>query len=312
MTVSNVVNGRSGTVGAETRMRVESAISELGYRPNAAARALKLSKSRTIGLIVLNESYNILADPFIADLADGLCAGVNEQGYSFLVQGLRPEDLERPLESLKMQCDGLCLLLSGASALRINMLTLLRQLKQPIVLFQQSLPEQIDDICLLRQDDFEGGRLIASYLLGRGARRLLMLVPALEWPAMVARLEGVRQAVALCPDAELEVLHTEGEKADAVKDSLGRHLESNALPDAIMAGNDQMAIATHELLIKAGTAVPDQVRLTGFNAFSFGTISTRPLRRSNRRSNGWAHWPRRSWSNGWRPAVSIGARWSCR
>lgn len=86
---------------------------------------------------------------------------------------------------------------------------------------------------------------------------------------MVARLEGARQAVALCPDAELEVLHTEGERSDAVKDSLGRHLKSNALPDAIMAGNDQMAIAAHELLTKAGIAVPDQVRLTGFNAFSF-------------------------------------------
>ena len=51
-TVSRVVNG-SPHVSPETRERVETAIAELGYRPNIAARALVTGSTRTIGLVTV-------------------------------------------------------------------------------------------------------------------------------------------------------------------------------------------------------------------------------------------------------------------
>jgi LacI family transcriptional regulator len=50
-TVSRVING-SSVVKEDTRIRVEEAISKLGYKPNAIAQGLALRRSTTIGLII--------------------------------------------------------------------------------------------------------------------------------------------------------------------------------------------------------------------------------------------------------------------
>jgi DNA-binding LacI/PurR family transcriptional regulator len=50
-TVSYALTGRR-TVSEETRKRIEQVIAESGYRPNAAARALKEGRTRTLGLVI--------------------------------------------------------------------------------------------------------------------------------------------------------------------------------------------------------------------------------------------------------------------
>jgi len=50
-TVSYVLSGKR-TVSDETRRRIVAVIEELDYRPNAAARALKEGRTRTLGLVI--------------------------------------------------------------------------------------------------------------------------------------------------------------------------------------------------------------------------------------------------------------------
>jgi len=50
-TVSYALSGKR-TVSAETRQRIQAVIDESGYRPNAAARALKEGRTRTLGLVI--------------------------------------------------------------------------------------------------------------------------------------------------------------------------------------------------------------------------------------------------------------------
>jgi DNA-binding LacI/PurR family transcriptional regulator len=121
----------------------------------------------------------------------------------------------------------------------------------------------------VRQDDLGGGRIIGEHLAGRGCRRLLVVLPKLEWPALQARLAGVRQAAQrVRPKAEVTVLRTPGESFAEVFAAVREHLQQDALPDAIIGGNDQIAIAAMQAVRKLGHAVPRDVRITGFNAFS--------------------------------------------
>ena len=53
MTVSNVLNGRSGA-SEETRRRVLSAAERLGYQPNLSARNLKAGRTELIGVMTLD------------------------------------------------------------------------------------------------------------------------------------------------------------------------------------------------------------------------------------------------------------------
>ncbi|MBC8992491.1 LacI family DNA-binding transcriptional regulator, partial [Micromonospora chalcea] len=52
-TVSRVLNGHPN-VREQTRLRVQAAITELGYRPNRAARALVTGRSQVIGVVAQN------------------------------------------------------------------------------------------------------------------------------------------------------------------------------------------------------------------------------------------------------------------
>ena len=72
MTVSNLINERSGTMRAETRQRIETEIKRLGYRPHATARSLRLAKQLSIGMIIIDEQPHYLADPFTTHIVAGL------------------------------------------------------------------------------------------------------------------------------------------------------------------------------------------------------------------------------------------------
>jgi LacI family transcriptional regulator len=56
--------------------------------------------------------------------------------------------------------------------------------------------------------------------------------------------------------------------------ALARDIEANGLPDAILAGNDQMGIAAMKLVTSRGRHVPKDIAITGFNAFDFWQYTT--------------------------------------
>ncbi|MVA96258.1 LacI family DNA-binding transcriptional regulator [Nitratireductor sp. CAU 1489] len=269
MTVSNVINGRDHLVGEETKRRVKAAIDELGYRPSATARALRSSRMFSIGFIVLYDERKFLGDPFIAALADGLCAQLAEQGYSLTIQGVFTDELSEAKAFRRMETDGLCLLLSGSQPTKYNLRELLKSLRQPIVLFQEGVQRAEPDICSIRQDDRGGGRLLAEHVVSRGARSVLVVVPQVEWPAISERVGGVREALHARPGVEMRVLVSESEKDADVQAALTNYLDQGGKPDAILAANDQMAIAAHTVLEQRGLTLPDQIMLTGFNRFNF-------------------------------------------
>jgi DNA-binding LacI/PurR family transcriptional regulator len=70
-TVSYALSGRRA-VSAETRKRIEQVIAEVGYRPNAAARALKEGRTRTLGLVIPPASQRL------TDMQLGFVASVVE------------------------------------------------------------------------------------------------------------------------------------------------------------------------------------------------------------------------------------------
>lgn len=78
-TVSRVLTG-SHRVHSVRERRVMEAASRLGYRPNAAARALRRNRSMTLGIVFAN-----LDTPQQFSILKGLEAAAGDDGYSVLV-----------------------------------------------------------------------------------------------------------------------------------------------------------------------------------------------------------------------------------
>ncbi len=105
-TVSRVIND-DPAVRPGTRRIVEAAIAELDYRPNAAARSLRLARSNTLGLIVSD-----LANPIYMEVVHGIESVARAHGYSlFLCDGGNdPEAENLHLERLyERRVDGVVL-----------------------------------------------------------------------------------------------------------------------------------------------------------------------------------------------------------
>src|SRR5580698_11252972 len=82
-TVSNVLNGytKSG-IRQETFEKVRRIAKEMGYRPNALARSLKVQRTNTIGFYT-GYGYHDARDRFRAEIYTGILAACDKYNFDF-------------------------------------------------------------------------------------------------------------------------------------------------------------------------------------------------------------------------------------
>jgi LacI family transcriptional regulator len=275
MTVSNFVNGRHRQMSAETRARIEGVIARLGYRRRSDGLSLRGSRRYAVAMLIVDPSPTFLADPFITHLVAGLSNGLSERGYNLVLARTQPDHLKDSLVIRNRGTDGLCLMLSGSAAARRRCIEHVTALGEPVVIFQEPKAAEFADMLLVRQDDRGGAGELARRVLATGARELLMLVPRLTWPAIEERVRGVRDAIRKWPQpVAFATLECGDEHYPETQAALDAYAKKHGLPQAILAGNDQMGIAALKWLRSRRIKVPKDIRLTGFNAFEFWQYTT--------------------------------------
>lgn len=260
--VSRVVNGHFQGMSAATRARVEAAIDDLGYLPNRVARSLRTRRHYRIALVVVDSSPEFLADPFTTYIVAGLSNALSEENYGLLVQRL---NRRAPLETLltrAQDADAITLFMSGPRGERLALIERCRQLGLPLLVFQDELAPIPDDVCIVRQDDRAGGRWLGERIRGLGLSDILAVVPELAWPAIEARLGGLREGLA--QTAEATILEVPETDMEAVAVALDQRLRAH-VPEAIFASNDRLAAQAISTLLRLGRRVPEDVRVSGFN-----------------------------------------------
>lgn len=257
-TVSRVVN-RDPNVSAATRRRVEAAITALGYRPNAAARALVTQRSRVLGVAMPGSvDYGPSAQLFAIE------STAWELGYSVVVASAPASavassaDFERAIGRLVDQgVDGLVLanpyvdqglsagVLRGVPA--VNVGEAAGPAGWPTVTVDQEL----------------GARLAVDHLLALGHRTVHHVAGPATQGAAVRRVDGWRQALL---DAGRPVAGPLlGDWTARSGYELGRVLAQDAGVTAVFAANDQVAVGVMRALLEAGRAVPGDVSVVGFD-----------------------------------------------
>ena len=266
MSVSNVLNGR-GRISEATADHVRAVVERLGYRPSVAARRLRLSQQWTIGMLIVVEDPDFLSDPFITAQVTGLTNYLTAHSYSLILRGIKPSDFRTTGLFQDIEADGMVAILSGEQEQREWFIQELSTLRVPVVLMQeQRLPDEAD-CAIIRQDDFGGGRQVGEHILATGARNCWVLLPQVEWAAMRARMAGAASAFAEAGASEPKIVRCGDESFEVSYDATLEALRRGPPPDAIIGGNDQMAIAAMKACLDAGFRIPEQVQITGFNAF---------------------------------------------
>ncbi|WP_395017349.1 LacI family DNA-binding transcriptional regulator [Dongia sp.] len=236
-TVSNVIRG-TAMVAEETRARVERAIAETGYHPNAIARSLKARTSSAIGIVVPD-----LTNPFYAQLAVGVERAANALGYAVLTANTEclPETEEQAARAwIERRVDGVII---GGMSLASTLPKVLLDRDVPVVL--ASLGEFEDPrLGVIDHDDAAAMESIVAHLYDLGHRRLAFVSDHLREHAGERRFLGFKAALKK------------------------RRLMPIAIDDgatAVVAHNDLQAIATMDRLERRGLKVPDDVSVVGFD-----------------------------------------------
>jgi LacI family transcriptional regulator len=167
-----------------------------------------------------------------------------------------------------IRTDAACVMLSGPDAARQAVMEALLRLGQPIVLIQDTLEFPGADLCRIRQADRHGGQLLGQEVTAAGARDVAMVVPSLHWPAIAERVKGVRAAIR-GGGRRLRIVKCGDGGFVATQTALARDIQEHGRPDAVLAGNDQIGIAALKHIQSLGLRVPQDVIVTGFNAFEF-------------------------------------------
>lgn len=270
--VSNYTNGRWQRLSEERRETIAEAIASLGYRVNSPARSLRSSRTRTLGLLALDDTSRFLADPLTGLYLAGLGDSAREKGYSVLVHasGSRRKRDEMLLPIAENRVDAACVLLSGTRSLRMRILEGLGKSGIPLaVLDETDTLDAAPRAHSVRADQESGASTLVDYLVSQGHTRIAFIAAKTPWAVLEQRYEGFKKtarahSIKVNPDWVL----FEGDwTPDSARPMVDKLLSLKSKPTAIVCGSDLLAIGAIRKVTEQGLKVPEDVAVAGFDDF---------------------------------------------
>lgn len=250
-TVSRLLKGFEG-IRPSTRLRVEAAIAELGYRPNQAARLLRTRKSNRIGALA-HEMFEL--GP--ARLLRGAALGAREAGYTINIVGVAAMDEVAIEEAFKaFEEEQVAGILAVTLTDNIRSVVERRPLDVPIVVD----PADAQSGATTSES---GAAAVAAHLLELGHRRVGFLAGPEAWlPARQRRERFFAEIEAGGGEVAVEWM---GDWSPVSGYRAGGAFDPASGVTAVFGANDSMAIGFMHALLARGIRVPHDVSVAGFD-----------------------------------------------
>ncbi|MBY3623799.1 LacI family DNA-binding transcriptional regulator [Acinetobacter sp. CUI P1] len=257
VTVSRVLNN-SPSVREGNRLKVLSAMEELNYQPNSAARSLVRGKTGVIGMSITN--FN---DSFYDRVIRVVNRKLAEQGYFLALSIAENEDEGVNFLFQKDRVDGIILLSP------IEEKEYVEELKRkniPFVLLDNQL--QHEDVPSVVVDNYQGGYEATSHLISLGHTQIAYIGGPSVFLSVAERKRGYVQAL---DEAGLTPFGTEycGFTVSSGYEVAKRWIREDKLPTAIFSGDDFIALGVVQALREEGILVPQDISVVGFDDQQF-------------------------------------------
>ncbi|MDC0934873.1 LacI family DNA-binding transcriptional regulator [Pirellulales bacterium] len=269
-TVSRVVNRRD-IVNEKTRARVESAIRELGYRPNAFARGLMLRRSNILTLVLPD-----LHGEFYSEMIRGANSKARELGYQLMVSSVFQHDEHSDLLSTISNhslVDGMAVMVSEIDAKAMRELV---NVSIPLVILDNDIKGVSHDTVEI--DQRHGAAEMAEHLIeARGARQIVFVGGHDTNYDTIERLSALRDVMSdagLSLDDE-DVFFLDYRYETAYQLAVGQVKRWADAGAFVWGANDEMAAGIIDAAIEMGVSVPRDLPVVGFDDTRIA-LMTRP------------------------------------
>ena len=248
-TVSRVLNS-SGSVKESTRRKVEAAMKELNYIPNAYARGLKMNKTNTVALIIPT-----IWHPFFSEFAYYVESNLAEHKYKMLLCNSDVSS-DKELEYIQMVQENK---VDGIIGITYSDLDNFVSSHLPFVTIDRHFKEET--VCVT-SDNFHAGQLAVEKLVEKGCHKLGYIGTHSRFPTETtkrrngfekqAKQSGIPYAIYDGQDPVIEL-----------KQEIRTFFEENPDVDGIFAHTDFIALDILEVLEEMKRNVPEEVQIIG-------------------------------------------------
>jgi DNA-binding LacI/PurR family transcriptional regulator len=244
------------SISAKMREKILKSAVELGYRPNALARAMISGRS---GLIAMLVAY--LDNQFYPLMLEQISRRLQETGYQVLLFMTDPGDQDEVVSRiLQYQVEGIVM---ASATLSSELATECARTGIPVVLFNRyvsTLPASS-----VISDNIEGGRMIARYLVEGGHERIAFMAGAEDSSTNRDREAGFYQGLAECGHTVFERV-VGGYSFERAAEAAHQLFGKPDRPDAIFVANDHMAFSVMDVIRHdLGLRIPEDVSVIGYD-----------------------------------------------
>lgn len=258
-TVSRVVNNYEH-VKPETRERVLTAMTRLGYVVNQQARSLRGGRSQVVGLLVPDVGNN-----YIGDIIRGIDAELAAHQYDLMLYTTHRQKSKESIYVATITrglADGLLLLLP--TNVEAYMASLQQQQFPHVLIDYQAVDNQFTST--VQSTNFQGAYEATQYLIELGHRRIAYIIGQQEMECSLARLSGYRAALDDHGiDYDLKLIRSGDFFRLQGYEAAREFLTVNHPPTAIFAANDLSAFGVMEAVRECGLSIPDDISIIGFD-----------------------------------------------
>ena len=264
-TVSRVING-SSVVKEDTRIKVQESIQRLGYRPNAIAQGLALSRTTTVGLILPSTSIS-----FSGRMINGICDVAKIYEYSVYLHTITEgvTDIKEIIdEVIKARVDGVIIF---ADKDLDDSVKLLEEYNIPIVVMGNKVSS--DTICSVYLNYEEAIYELCNRYLDNGIKDIAILQDHRNDVISKAMKRGAEKAYQkhnLEYDGYIEVSKDSRSTYKFLKSYFKSHKH-----ELFIANRDSQALAAINAAEGNGIKVPDQMQIICMNESKY-TSAVRP------------------------------------
>lgn len=270
-TVSQFLNNRYEYMAAETKDRIDKAITELNYVPNHIARSLKQKKTSTIGVIVANIIHSF-SNEMIRAIED-----VCELNDVHLFVCNADDDPEKEKSYMEMliakQVDGLIIFPTGGN---IDYYHALKKAAFPIVFVDRKIDEKIYPTFML--DNKAAANLAVTELIQAGRKNIGLVSTSIDKliTPRIERVEGYKDTLTAngLPISTDRMITAD---RHLIMQKLEEMWQKEPIPDAFFAVNDLSLIELLKFLKRKNVKVPEELSVVSIDDSPFLEISTPPI-----------------------------------
>jgi len=263
-TVSFVLNNAHRfSIRPETAEKVRLAAKQLGYYPNASARALASNQTKNIGLIISRAPKYIASDPFLPQILSGLLDALKQNSQGLLLERVEPgRQLQTYLELTRAHhIDGMILM---TPRLDDPGLRALEEADIPVMLMGYIPGSSLYSVDV---DNLTAAEVAVNHLIDLGHRRIACITnAALHYTSATQRLDGYKSALkkaGLVFDPKL-VREADFDIQSGYRE-MKSLLETSHEFTAVFVASDNVALGAYSALNEAGLSIPDDVAVVGFD-----------------------------------------------